>query len=142
MFGKWPWSHIIFKRLAKALIRLHISAGWIEPLLVAHTTLLEISCCDSIILMKNCKLYLNCFPASYFFKPRFFIHSMLYIHPRPDMNLLNVKYLCVFTGLKICGGCSLDGEELYGVFVKRVLPGGLADQEGKINSHFITKFIF
>ena len=39
---------------------------------------------------------------------------------------------CIFPGLKICGGCSLDGEELYGIFVKRVLPGGLADQEGKI----------
>ena len=35
-------------------------------------------------------------------------------------------------GLKICGGCSLDGEELYGIFVKRVLPGGLADQDGKL----------
>ena len=31
-------------RLAKALIRLRVCAGWSEPLLVAHTTLLEISC--------------------------------------------------------------------------------------------------
>ena len=30
-----------------ALIRLHVCAGWSEPLLVAHTTLLEISCCGS-----------------------------------------------------------------------------------------------
>ena len=36
--------HRIFKGLAKALIRLGIGAGWSEPLLVAHTTLLEISC--------------------------------------------------------------------------------------------------
>ena len=34
----------IFKRLAKTLIRLRIWAGWSEPLLVTHTTLLEISC--------------------------------------------------------------------------------------------------
>ena len=27
-----------------ALIRLRVCAGWSEPLLVAHTTLLEISC--------------------------------------------------------------------------------------------------
>ena len=35
---------MIFKRLAKALISLHVRAGWSEPLLAAHTTLLEISC--------------------------------------------------------------------------------------------------
>ena len=32
------------KRLANTLIRLCIFAGWSEPLLVPHTTLLEISC--------------------------------------------------------------------------------------------------
>ena len=37
-------THRIFKWLAKALIRLHVCAGWSEALLVAHTTLLEISC--------------------------------------------------------------------------------------------------
>ena len=37
-------SHIILKLLAKALIRLRVCAGWSAPLLVAHTTLLEISC--------------------------------------------------------------------------------------------------
>ena len=37
-------THRIFKRLAKALIRLRVCAGWSEPLLVAHITLLEISC--------------------------------------------------------------------------------------------------
>ena len=44
MFGQWLNSHRIFKQLAKALISLRICAGWSEPLLVAHTTLLEISC--------------------------------------------------------------------------------------------------
>ena len=37
-------NHRILKRLAKALIRLRVRAGWSEALLVAHTTLLEISC--------------------------------------------------------------------------------------------------
>ena len=32
------------ERLAKALIRLRVCAGWSEPLLVAHIILLEISC--------------------------------------------------------------------------------------------------
>ena len=36
-------THRIFKRRAKALIRLRVCAGWSEPLLVAHTILLEIS---------------------------------------------------------------------------------------------------
>ena len=46
--GQWFTcnSHIIFKRLAKALIRPRVCTGSSEPLLVAHTctTLLEISC--------------------------------------------------------------------------------------------------
>ena len=44
MFGRWLGSHGVFKRLANALIRLRVCAGWSEPLLVAHTSLLEISC--------------------------------------------------------------------------------------------------
>ena len=40
----------IFKQLAKAMISLRVCAGWSEPLLVAHTTLLKISCCDSNLL--------------------------------------------------------------------------------------------
>ena len=37
------WSDVSrIKRLAKAMIRLCVSAGWSEPLLVAYTTLLEI----------------------------------------------------------------------------------------------------
>ena len=43
----------IFKRLANALMRLCVCAGWSEPLLVAHTTLLEISCRDSYVLAKK-----------------------------------------------------------------------------------------
>ena len=34
----------IFKQLTKTLIRLHVCAGCSEPLLVAHTALLKISC--------------------------------------------------------------------------------------------------
>ena len=40
----------IFKQLAKAMISLCVCAGWSEPLLVAHTTLLEISYYDSNLL--------------------------------------------------------------------------------------------
>ena len=47
LFGQQLSSHRIFKQLAKALIRLRICAYWSEPLLVAHTTLLEISCRSS-----------------------------------------------------------------------------------------------
>ncbi|XP_012945620.1 syntaxin-binding protein 4, partial [Aplysia californica] len=36
-------------------------------------------------------------------------------------------------GLKICGGCSTDGREVYGIFVKRVLPGGLAERTGEVS---------
>ena len=46
-------SHGIFKRLAKALNRLRVSAGWSEPLLVAHTTLLEISCHGSNMIVSQ-----------------------------------------------------------------------------------------
>ena len=38
------------ERPAKALISLRVCAGWSEPLLVAHTTLLELSCHDSFYL--------------------------------------------------------------------------------------------
>ena len=44
LFGQELNSQIIFNRQAKALIRLRVCAGWSEPLPVAHTTLLEISC--------------------------------------------------------------------------------------------------
>ena len=45
------YSQRIFKRPAKALTWLCICAGWSEPLHVAHTTLLEISCRGSIMLL-------------------------------------------------------------------------------------------
>ena len=44
MFSQLLNTQRIFKRLAKALISLRLCAGWSEALLVAHTTLLEISC--------------------------------------------------------------------------------------------------
>ena len=50
--------HRIFKRLTKALIRLHLLAGWSEPLLVAHTTLLEISCRSSNEVISCVPLFL------------------------------------------------------------------------------------
>ena len=49
-----PFKLRILKRLAKALIRLRVCAGWSDALLIAHTTLFEISCTDSII---HCKLF-------------------------------------------------------------------------------------
>ena len=53
MFSQWPksHSHTIFKRLAKALISLRVCAGWSELLLVGHTTLLEISCHGSFVVV-------------------------------------------------------------------------------------------
>ena len=55
--------HGIFKRLAKSLIRLRVCAGWSEPLLVAHATLLEISCRGSIQVFFDLSLR-NSFLAS------------------------------------------------------------------------------
>ena len=49
MFSQELNTHKIYKQLAKALIRLHLCAGWSEALLVAHTTLLEIPCRRSYI---------------------------------------------------------------------------------------------
>ena len=42
---------IVFKRLANALIRLRICADWSKPLVLAHTTLLEIA---AHLLVKKC----------------------------------------------------------------------------------------
>ena len=47
------WS-IVCKLLAKALIRLRICAGWSKPLVLAYTTLLEISYCGPFIGAKKC----------------------------------------------------------------------------------------
>ena len=43
-FGHYVNIYRIFKQLAKALVSLPVCAGWSEPLLVVHTTLLEITC--------------------------------------------------------------------------------------------------
>ena len=43
-------THRIFKWQAKALIRLCVCTDWSEALLVAHTTLLEISCHSSYLM--------------------------------------------------------------------------------------------
>ena len=56
LLGQQLNSHGIFKRLAKALIRLRVCAGCSEALLVAHTTLLEISCCGSNIVFFDLKI--------------------------------------------------------------------------------------
>ena len=48
------YSHRIYKRQAKALISLRVCAGWSEPLLVVHTSLLEISCRGSNFMKALC----------------------------------------------------------------------------------------
>ena len=57
LLGQQLNSHEIFKWQAKALIRLRVCAGWSEPLLVAHTTLLEISCHGSFHNLMNLLKY-------------------------------------------------------------------------------------
>ena len=52
--SKLLYSHRLFKRLAKALIRLRVCAGWSEVILIAYTTLLEISGRGSFILCSLC----------------------------------------------------------------------------------------
>ena len=63
MFGKELNTYRIFKRQAKALISQRVCPGWSEPLLVAHTTLLEISCrgsyCLALLIMSFTKLSLE-----------------------------------------------------------------------------------
>ena len=54
MFSQQLNTHRIFKRQAKALIRLRVCAGWSETLLVAHTTLLEIPCHGSNVKKLKC----------------------------------------------------------------------------------------
>ena len=44
IFSQYHNTHRKFKRLANALIRLRVCAGWSESSLVAHITSLEISC--------------------------------------------------------------------------------------------------
>ncbi|OWF52879.1 syntaxin-binding protein 4-like [Mizuhopecten yessoensis] len=49
-----------------------------------------------------------------------------------DAELIVYKDCSKGLGIKICGGCSVDGRESNGIFVKRTLPGGLADIEGHL----------
>ena len=53
VFSQLLNTHRILKRLAKALIRLRVCAGWSEALLIAHTTLLEISCIGSLLCFQG-----------------------------------------------------------------------------------------
>ena len=53
VFSQWLYNHRILKRLAKALIRLRVCAGWSEALLVPHTLLLEISCTGSYVHFRS-----------------------------------------------------------------------------------------
>ena len=53
-------TYRIFKHIAKALIRLRICAGRSEPLLVAHTTLLEIACRGSSTLGLHLRSFHSC----------------------------------------------------------------------------------
>ena len=61
VFIQWLNSYRILQRLARALIRLRVYAGWSEALLVAHTTLLEISCTGSYNTASG--LGLHCLPV-------------------------------------------------------------------------------
>ena len=69
VFSQQLNSHRIFKRLAKALIRLHIWAGWSEPFLVPHTTLLEISCRGSLFLIATLMSRDKRFKTMYYVQP-------------------------------------------------------------------------
>ena len=95
-------NHTILKRLAKALIRLRVCAGWSEPLLVAHTTLLEISCTGSygkcISLPPGKFFMLFCRMLIFFFKINLFSKKIsripsecktVWIQIRPDILVPN-----------------------------------------------------
>ncbi len=50
-------------------------------------------------------------------------------------------FLLLSTGIKVIGGVKeLTGEE-YGVYVKRILPGGLASSDGKYCLHPANFFL-
>jgi hypothetical protein len=49
-------------------------------------------------------------------------------------DIIIISCVIFFLGIKICGGCSRDGREVNGIFIKRILPGGLADQDGKMET--------
>ena len=94
----------ILKRLAKALIRLRVCTGWFEALLVAHTTLLEISCAGSYIECYELALYS-------FFNPFSILERTLSITHRSELfsrhkyhysifqSYLNLSINAVFMGV-------------------------------------------
>ena len=55
VFSQYHNTHRKFMRLAKALVRLRVCAGWSEYSLVAHITLLEISCRGSFQRRDNAR---------------------------------------------------------------------------------------
>ena len=67
----------VFKRLAKALISLRVCAGWSESLLVAHTTLLEISCHGSNV---DSSLELLFFSCSFFFSEDAVLSDIYFVY--------------------------------------------------------------
>ena len=76
-------THWIFKQLAKALIRLCACAGWSEALLVAHTTLMEITCHGS-----------NYVPLIYSRKKVYVISYMMSIVMRTVISSKHSVQLC------------------------------------------------
>ena len=80
MFGQQFNGHRIFERLAKTWTRLRVCAGWSGPLLVAHTTLFEVSCRGSNIF---CPVKVDCFfmSATYIIR-----HSRILYNTNPDQT--------------------------------------------------------
>ena len=131
--------------LAKALIRLHICAGWSEALLVAHTTLLEISYHGSYV--KTCHLFayrviLYTFLSSaYFFQNQLFLKILtlnlgilsecqaVWIQISPD--------ICwVWSGSKLF----LSAEELVGIELRVLAQVGLKQHAQLLRLFRILKF--
>ena len=74
MFSQKLNIHKIIRRLAKALIRLRVCAGWSEPLLIAHTTLLETSCHGSYTDFWQGRLLSDCSGHS------IYLHSYMHVY--------------------------------------------------------------
>ena len=68
----------ILMRLAKALIRLHVCTGSSEALLVAHITLLEISCTDTLKVSLISRQCLSCSKQCYFLIVAILISTIIY----------------------------------------------------------------
>ena len=79
------------KRQANALISLRVCAGWSEPLLVAHTILLEISCHGSIKVL--CFVLFSLFVV--ILNIILVIEIDVLVQPNLHMEILNESMLCV-----------------------------------------------